>query len=133
MVFTQLLVFNRLRFFDFDHHIGLGKNIRCAGNDSSSGGAVIVVAFADTVACTALDNDWMAGSNDFTDADRGETNAIFVGFNFAYLTINENNALMVDFQALFSNNNFLSEASSFLSLQWFAHNEITALKRFARF
>ena len=80
--FAQHLAFIGLRLFDFDNHLAVVKKSSNIASDRSACRTVIRIRCTNAFSGLPLYNDLVAMSNDFTNACRRESDAIFVIFSF---------------------------------------------------
>ncbi len=82
LVVAQLDPFGRLRLLHLHDQFAAGKDLRGTGGDLGADRAIGLVACSDTGPGAGLDFDAMPGGNEFACRVGGESDAIFVHFDF---------------------------------------------------
>ena len=86
LAFAQLHPFGRLRFFHLNDHVGLFEHVFGRGCNLRASGDIGVVVGADTGPCTRFNQDIMAMRHIFADGTGGETDTVFMVFDFLRAT-----------------------------------------------
>ncbi len=86
LAFAQLHPFGRLRFLDLDDHVGLFEHVLGCGCDLRASGDIGVVIGTDPGARTRLNQDIMAMRHIFSDGTGGQTDTVFMVFDFLRAT-----------------------------------------------
>ena len=84
LAFAQHLALDRLRLFDFDDHIGGGKDFLSSIKQSSTGGFIVRIRKSSTSACAFLDDNRVAMIDRLARSIRRHADPKFLWFNLCW-------------------------------------------------